>query len=38
MGRRAREIAVAEFAEDIVVRETLDLYRSLLACMPKRAG
>ena len=38
LGRRAREVAVAEFAEEIVVRQTLDLYRSLLAGLPKRSG
>ena len=38
LGRRAREVAVAEFAEEIVVRQTLDLYRSLLTDLPKRAG
>ena len=36
LGTRARAIAVAEFAEEIVVRQTLDLYRSLLAGVPKR--
>jgi glycosyltransferase involved in cell wall biosynthesis len=35
-GNRAREVAVAEFAEAIVVRQTLDLYRALLADLPKR--
>lgn len=36
LGNRAREVAVAEFAEEIVVRQTLDLYRALLADMPRR--
>ena len=31
MGARARDVAVAEFAEEIVVRETLDLYRKRLS-------
>jgi glycosyltransferase involved in cell wall biosynthesis len=36
LGRRARDVVVAEFAEEIVVRQTLDLYRNLLAGVPKR--
>ncbi|MPY76065.1 MAG: glycosyltransferase [Alphaproteobacteria bacterium] len=36
LGARARAIAVAEFAEEIVVRQTLDLYRNLLAGVPNR--
>jgi glycosyltransferase involved in cell wall biosynthesis len=31
LGARARDVAVAEFAEEIVVRETLDLYRKRLS-------
>jgi glycosyltransferase involved in cell wall biosynthesis len=38
LGRRARHVAATEFSEEIVVRQTLDLYRSLLAGMPKRVG
>jgi len=38
LGSRAREIAIAEFAEEIVVRETLDLYRKLLSGLPARSG
>jgi glycosyltransferase involved in cell wall biosynthesis len=38
LGARAREIAVAEFAEAIVVRETLDLYRERLSALPARSG
>ncbi len=38
LGARAREIAVAEFAEAIVVRETLDLYRERLSALPVRSG
>jgi glycosyltransferase involved in cell wall biosynthesis len=38
LGSRAREVAVAEFAEEIVVRQTLDLYRERLAALPVRSG
>ncbi len=37
-GARAREVAVAEFAQEIVVRETLDLYRARLAALAPRSG
>jgi len=36
MGRKARDIAVAEFAEEIAVSQTLDLYREMLAAFPAR--
>lgn len=38
LGERAREVAVAEFAEEIVVRATLDLYRKQLSALPVRSG
>lgn len=38
LGAHAREVAVAEFAEEIVVRATLDLYRKQLLTLPVRSG
>jgi glycosyltransferase involved in cell wall biosynthesis len=37
LGAHARDLAVAEFAEDIVVGQTLDLYREMLTAFPARA-
>ena len=36
LGDNARRLAVAEFSEEIVVRETLDLYRSMLRDAEKK--
>ena len=30
MGKRSREIVIAEFSEEIVVKKTMDLYNNLL--------
>jgi glycosyltransferase involved in cell wall biosynthesis len=36
LGGRARTVAVADFAQEIVVGQTLDLYREMLAALPAR--
>jgi glycosyltransferase involved in cell wall biosynthesis len=36
LGANARDLAVDAFAEDIVVRQTLDLYRAMLSAVPAR--
>jgi len=36
LGATARRVAVDEFAEEIVVRQTLDLYREMLSAVPAR--